>query len=112
MRFGYTPDRSSFKTLSEEAFYVLRIPAYEVQIPILVAGVASEPKVTLSTNKAHFGRVELRGTREMDVKIINEETQSYNWKIDVPNTLKNTITVRPTAGIVPAKGESCLVVMC
>lgn len=30
IKFTYVPDRASFKMTSEEAFYILKIPAYEV----------------------------------------------------------------------------------
>lgn len=63
IKFSYVPDRDSFKRGPEEAFYILRIPAYDVQIPILVVGISSEPQVSISTTKVNFGALHCNQSR-------------------------------------------------
>ena len=53
----YEPDKVSLKMMAEEAFYIIKIPAYDIKIPLLVVGLPLEPEVTLSTNKLNFSSV-------------------------------------------------------
>lgn len=57
LKFTYTCDKNSIKECSEEAFYILKIPQYNVQIPLLIVGLPREPDVSINTNKVNFGQL-------------------------------------------------------
>lgn len=39
LKFSYEPDKNSLKTMAEEAFYIIKIPAYDIKIPLLIVGL-------------------------------------------------------------------------
>ena len=64
MKFTYACDKGSIKECSEEAFYILKIPQYNVQIPqynvqipLLIVGLPREPDVSINTSKVNFGQL-------------------------------------------------------
>lgn len=57
LKFTYACDKNSIKECSEEAFYILRIPQYNVQIPLLIVGLPREPDVSINTSKVNFGQL-------------------------------------------------------
>ncbi|CAL6086276.1 Conserved_hypothetical protein [Hexamita inflata] len=111
LKFTYEPDRLSLKGTAEEAFYIIKIPAYDIKIPLLVVGIPQEPDVGVSTNKINFGPVGFQQVKQLEVQLINKESTGFNFKI-LPNKSQFEVKVTPSQGIVPAKGQTTLLLTC
>ncbi|KAH0576543.1 hypothetical protein SS50377_22107 [Spironucleus salmonicida] len=113
VRFDYMPDKASLKQNSDESFYIIKIPQFNIQVPLLVVGKPQEPDVCLSTTKLSFGAIQFGNQKQLEVTITNNEAQPYNYRIrKFEKTDIFEVKVTPNQGIVPPKGSTTIVIQC
>ncbi|KAL0040642.1 hypothetical protein WJX79_000331 [Trebouxia sp. C0005] len=115
MVFQYTPNEDKL----QESFWRFKIPEHKLDMPVLVVGHVSEPRVAFDRPSLSFGKVLVGGRTHATINLLNSEYMPFQFDLDKasydasPARLESTgrapaLTFEPSSGTIPA-GDGRLV---
>jgi hydrocephalus-inducing protein len=119
MVFEYVPIADSVA----EAFWTFRIPEQNIEVPFLLVGRVSEPRVFFDRPSLNFGQVLIGGARgRATVALVNSESLPFEFALDkvsydatpeivASNGRRPIVEFEPSSGLVPAGGSVVLAAM-
>eukprot|EP00698_Gefionella_okellyi_P022526 TRINITY_DN7486_c0_g1_i1.p1 TRINITY_DN7486_c0_g1~~TRINITY_DN7486_c0_g1_i1.p1 ORF type:complete len:4186 (-),score=1237.39 TRINITY_DN7486_c0_g1_i1:99-12656(-) len=104
MVFEYTPE----KTTLQESFWRFRIPSQKIEVPFLLVGKASEPRVDLDRARVAFRPLLLKSKATEMFFLTNAEHIPFAFQFDAASFASEgqpALTVSPMSGTVPSNGK-------
>ncbi|KXZ49496.1 hypothetical protein GPECTOR_21g722 [Gonium pectorale] len=112
MVFEYTPNTDAVV----ESFWTFRIPEQNIEVPFLLVGLVSEPRVMLDRPSINFGQILIGCKGHATVTLVNSEHLPFHFAFDkttydaTDELVKATgqppmVVLEPSSGTVPAQGS-------
>ena len=73
---------------------MLKIPKYSIQIPLLVVGKPAEPNIQIPNPKVQFGIIPYGEQKQLEIELVNNESESYNYAVRLPKSLSNAFEAK------------------
>lgn len=66
----------------QESFWRFRIPEHKLEVPVLVVGHVSEPRVAFDRPSLSFGKVLVGGRTHATINLVNPEHMPFQFDLD------------------------------
>ena len=112
MVFEYTPATDAVV----ESFWTFRIPEQNIEVPFLLVGLVSEPRVMLDRPSVNFGQILIGCKGHATLTLVNNEHLPFQFAFDKNSYdateelikatgLRPVVELEPSSGVVPAQGS-------
>ena len=73
---------SKVERLIQESFWRFKIPEHKLDVPVLVVGHVSEPRVAFDRPSLSFGKVLVGGRTHATVNLVNSEHMPFQFDLE------------------------------
>ena len=92
---------------TQESFWKFKIPEHKLEVPVLVVGHVSEPRVAFDRPSLSFGQVLVGGRTHATLNLLNSEHMPFQFELDKASYNASPALLESTGMVPSACQPSC-----